>query len=305
MDRSLQHLPQRSETDEKAGPLSGALRLLPFFSFALKRWGYYLLLLLLAVPFLLPLLWMVVTAFKPAGQIYGDALSWLPNPPTTENFSEAWSLLDFPAFMRNSLLVTGLSMLGTLFSSSLVGYAFATLPARHKNLLFTILLATVMIPSSVTLIPLFVLFSKLDWVNTYLPLIVPHFFANAFYVFLFRQFYRSLSPHLFESAEIDGCNPWQAYWWIALPLSRPALATVAVFSFIGSWNDFLGPLIYLSSTSKFTLSLGLSLFHGLFYTQLQYLMPMSLVALLPVLLLFVVAQRYVVQGIVTTGEKEG
>ncbi len=265
---------------------------------------YYLLLLLLALPFSLPLVWMVVTAFKPAAQIYGDALSWLPDPPTVENFETAWSLLDFPAFIRNSLLVTGLSMVGTLLSSSLVGYAFATLPARHKPLLFTILLATVMVPPTVTLIPLFILFSRLGWINTYLPLIVPHFFANAFYVFLFRQFYRSLSPHLFESAEIDGCNPLQAYRWIAVPLSRPVLATVAVFSFIASWNDFMGPLIYLSSTSKFTLSLGLSLFHGLFYTQLQYLMPMSLIALLPVLLLFVVAQRYFVQGIVTTGLKE-
>jgi multiple sugar transport system permease protein len=160
-----------------------------------------------------------------------------------------------------------------------------------------------MVPASVTLIPVFVLFSKLGWVNTYLPLIVPHFFANAFYVFLFRQFFRSLPWELFESAELDGCNPLMAYWKIALPLSRPALATVAVFAFIATWNDFMGPLVYLSTTDRFTLSLGLSLFHGLFYTQLQYLMPMSLVALLPVLLLFFIAQRYFVQGIVTTGLK--
>lgn len=274
---------------------------------SVSRWQvalYYALLFLLALPFLAPLLWMVSTSFMSAEQIYSNALQLLPQPLTLDNFRRAWSLLDFPRFIRNSLLVTAFSMLGTLLSSSLVGYSFATLPGRGKNLLFALLLATVMVPPTVTLIPMFILFSQLGWVNTYLPLIVPHFFANAFYVFLFRQFYRSLPPHLFESAEIDGCNPLQAYWWIAWPLSRPILVTVAVFSFIASWNDFLEPLIYLSSTDKFTLSVGLSLFHGLFYTQLEYLMPMSLVALLPVLLLFFVAQRYLVQGIVTT-ESQG
>lgn len=264
----------------------------------------YLLLVLLAVPFLLPFVWMVLTALKPAAQIYTDTLSWRPNPPTLRNFTDAWSMLDFPLFIRNSLWITCLSIVGTLLSSSLVGYAFATLPAKHKSLLFAILLATVMVPPSVTLIPLFILFSKIGWVNTFLPLIVPHFFANPFYVFLFCQFYRSMPPTLFESAEIDGCNPLQTYVLIALPLSRPALATVVVFAFIVSWNDFMAPLIYLSSTSKFTLSLGLFLFQGLFFTQLEYLMPMSLVALLPVLLIYIIAQRYYVHGIVTTGLKE-
>ena len=262
---------------------------------------YYLALAALAVPFLLPLLWMASTAFKPADMIYASPPQWIPEPLTLENFQEAWKLLDFPRFIANSLLVTGLTMLGTMASSSLVGYAFATLPGRGKNILFGILLATIMVPASVTLIPVFILFSKLGWVNSYLPLVLPHFFANAFYVFLFRQFFQSLPPELFESAELDGCNPLTAYWHIALPLSRPALAVVGVFAFIGAWNDFLGPLIYLSTNDKFTLSLGLSLFQGLYYTQLQYLMPMSLVALLPVLVIYFAAQRYFVQGIVTTG----
>ena len=262
---------------------------------------YYLALAVLAIPFLLPLLWMASTALKPAGLIYANPPRWIPDPLTLENFQEAWKLLDFPRFIANSLLVTGLTMLGTMASSSLVGYAFATLPGRGKNILFGILLATIMVPASVTLIPVFILFSKLGWVNSYLPLVVPHFFANAFYVFLFRQFFQSLPPELFESAELDGCNPLTAYWYIALPLSRPALAVVGVFAFIGAWNDFLGPLIYLSTNDKFTLSLGLSLFQGLYYTQLQYLMPMSLVALLPVLVIYFAAQRYFVQGIVTTG----
>lgn len=264
---------------------------------------YYLALMVLALPFLLPFLWMVSTAFKPSEMVYISPPQWIPQPATLENFREAWGLLDFPRFIRNSFWVTGLTVLGTLLSSSLVGFAFATLPARGRQFLFNLLLATVMIPVSVTLIPLFVLFSKLGWVNTYLPLIVPHFFANAFYVFLFRQFFRTLPPELFESAELDGCNPFMAYWRIAIPLSRPALIAVAVFSFVGAWNDFLVPLVYLSTNSRFTLALGLSLFQGTYYTQLHYLMPMSLVALLPVLLLFAVAQRYLVQGIVTTGFK--
>ena len=270
---------------------------------AASKGASYVILSLVAIPFLLPFLWMVSTALKPASMVYASPPQWIPQPLTLENFRQAWVLLDFPRFFWNSLWVTALTMLGTILSSSLVGYAFATLPARGRGLLFKLLLATIMIPASVTLIPLFVLFSRLGWVNTYLPLIVPHFFANAFYVFLFRQFFRSLPVELFESAELDGCNPLMAYWRIALPLSRPALATVAVFSFVGAWNDFLGPLVYLNTNDKFTLSLGLSLFQGIYYTQLHYLMPMSLVALLPVLILYFFAQRYFVQGIVTTGFK--
>jgi ABC-type glycerol-3-phosphate transport system permease component len=251
----------------------------------------------------MPLLWMLSTAFKPARMVYVSPPQWLPNPVTLENFQRAWGLLDFAGFVRNSLLITGLSLVGTLASSSLVGYAFATLPARGKRLLFNLLLATIMVPTSVTLIPTFILFSKLGWVNTYRPLIVPHFFANALYVFLVRQFFRGLPRELFECAELDGCNPLLAFWKIALPLSRPVLATVSIFAFINAWNDFLGPLVYLSTNEKFTLSLGLSLFQGLYYTQLHYLMPMSLLALLPVMLLFFLTQRYLVQGIVTTGLK--
>ncbi len=264
---------------------------------------YYTLLISLAIPFLLPILWLVSTAFKPAEMVYLSPPQWIPNPVTIENLTTAWGLLDFPRFFRNTLWVAGLTVLGTALSSSLVGFAFATLPGRGKGFLFNLMLATIMIPTAVTLIPLFMLFSRLGWVNTYLPLIVPHFFANAFYVFLFRQFFRGLPAELFESAELDGCNPFMTYYRIALPLSRPALATVSVFACIGAWNDFLGPLVYLSTNDRFTLSLGLSLFQGTHYTQLHYLMPMSLVALLPVLLLFLLAQRYFVQGIVTTGFK--
>lgn len=269
----------------------------------LRYIGYYALLIALVTPFVLPLLWMVTTSIKPTAQIYSSTPIWIPNLISLENFRIAWDLIDLPRYLANSVLISGLALLGNLASSSLVGYAFATLSARGKNLIFNIMLGTMMIPASVTLIPTFILFSELGWVDTFLPLIVPQYFANVFYVFLFRQFFRSLPPALFESAELDGCHPLATYWYIALPLARPALATVAVFSLVNSWNDFLGPLVYLNSPAKYTVSLGLAQFQGFYYTQLEYLMPMSLVALLPLVIIFLVAQRYFVQGIVTTGLK--
>jgi len=217
---------------------------------------------------------------------------------------EAWRLLDFPLFLRNSLLVTGLTMLGSLSSSSLVGYAFALLPGRGKGTLFSLLLATTMVPASVTLIPVFILFSTLGWVDTYLPLIVPACCGSPFLVLIFRQFFRALPAELFECAELDGCSPLAAYWHVALPLSRPALAMAAVFSFAGAWNDFLGPLIYLNTSDRFTLSLGLAFFQGLHYSQLHYLLPLCLVALLPVVALFLLAQRYVMNGILAMGVRD-
>lgn len=265
---------------------------------------YVLVLGAAIIPFLLPLLWMVSTAFKPASQVYASPPQWLPRPITLENLARAWGMLDFPRYVRNSLLVTVLTMLGTLASSSVVGFAFATLPARGRGKLFSVLLVTVMVPASATLIPTYILYSTLGWVDTYLPLVAPHLLGNAFYIFLFRQFFRSLPTELYDSAELDGCSPLMAYWHIALPLARPALATVAVFAFVGAWNDFLGPLIYLNSLDKYTLTLGLSLFQGMYYTQLHLLMPMSLVALLPVVALFAFAQRHLVRGIVATGIEE-
>lgn len=264
---------------------------------------HYLILVMLGLPFALPLLWMVSTSFQPAQLLYSSAPQWIPHSVTAENFTTALGLVDFPQYIINTLVITLLAVAGTVFSSSLVGYAFAVLPARGKQLLFGLVLAGIMLPPTASLVPLFIGFSQLGWIDTYLPLVVPHFFANAFYVFLFRQYYRSLPVELFESAEIDGSHPFSTYWRIALPLSRPALAAVAVFAFISSWNDFLGPLVYINTKSKFTVSLGLAMFQGTYYTQLQYLMPLSLIAVLPLILIFLIAQRYLIQSIHMTGIK--
>jgi ABC-type glycerol-3-phosphate transport system permease component len=247
---------------------------------------------LLAIPFLLPLLWMTATALRPAADLFAAPFRLLPSRLTWDNFSQAWGLLDFRRFIGNTLFVAGMTALASSLSSSIVGYAFALLPARGKDLLFLLMMGTIIVPPTVLLMPQFVLFSRLGWTDSFLPLIVPAFFANAFYVFLFRQFFRTLPSELFESAEIDGCNPLRAYWQIALPLSRPALAAVALFAFIGAWNDFLGPLVYLNSLDRFTLSLGLAMFQGQYPADIQYLMPMSLVAVLPVAAIFLLLQHY-------------
>ena len=257
--------------------------------------------LAVVLPFAVPLLWLLVSAFRPAAELYQAPPTWPPERLTLANFEGAWRLLDFERFLLNSALVAGLTVVGTVLSSSLVGYAFAVLRARGQGVLFALVLATVMLPSAVTLLPTFLLFSALGWVGTYLPLVVPHFFANGFYVFLFRQFFKGLPRELFDAAELDGCTPWAAYRYVAMPLAKPAIATVAVFAAIGSYNEFLEPLVYLTRESTFTMSLGLSFFQGLYGTQLHYLLPMSLVGLAPVAVAFFAAQRVIQRGIVTTG----
>jgi multiple sugar transport system permease protein len=262
----------------------------------------------LSVVFLLPFYWMVSTAFKQPALIYKDPPVWIPPVLTLDNFRLGLQLL-LPSFQKlfaNSTIITLLTIAGTLLSSSLVGFAFATLPARGKPVLFALLLSTLMIPYSVTLLPQFIIFSRLGWNNTWLPLIVPYFFTSPFYVFMFRQFFASIPRDLFDCAELDGCSPLGLYWHIVLPLSRAVFATATIFSFLASWNDLLNPLIYLSDMRKFTLTLGLANFQGSAITpqvQLQYLMPMALLALIPVLIIFFFVQRYFVQGIVTTGMK--
>jgi ABC-type glycerol-3-phosphate transport system permease component len=265
----------------------------------------YLALALLSALFLIPFAWMLSTAFKDSGLIYKSPPIWIPPEITWENFARGLELM-LPGFGRlfsNTTIITVLAMTGALFSSSLVGFAFALFKARGKGLLFTLMLATLMIPVQVTLLPQFVFFNALGWRDTWLPLIVPHFFAAPFYVFMFRQFFSSIPSELFDSAELDGCSPLGLYWRIAVPLARPAFATAAIFAFLASWNDLMGPLVYLNDLNKFTLTLGLTNFQATNYTLLQYLMPMAILALLPVLVIFFLAQKYFVQGIVTTGMK--
>ena len=256
---------------------------------------------IVAIPFALPFAWLVANVLKAPGQFYAAPPTLLPAPPSLENVMGVFGLVDVPRLFLNTTMVSAATAVATVFSSALVGYAFATLPSRGAGVLFAILVATIMIPPAALIVPQFVLFSRLGWVDTYLPLVVPALFGNAFFVFLFRQWFRALPAHLFESAELDGANPLQAFRHVALPLARPALAAVAVFAFVGAWNDFLGPVVYLRSPDSFTLSLGLASFQGLYMNQVHHSVTLAALALVPPVVVFVLAQRVLVRGVAAAG----
>ncbi|MCX7847083.1 MAG: carbohydrate ABC transporter permease [bacterium] len=220
------------------------------------------------------------------------------------NFAAAVAAIPFGRYTLNTLILCFLTVLGTTLSNSLVAYGFARIEWPGRDLYFAVTLATMMVPFPVTMISLYALFKWLGWVGTWLPLWVPTFFGSAFNIFLLRQFYLSIPKDLTEAARIDGCSEFQIYWRIILPLSRPALAVVALFQFMGTWNDFLGPLLYLNDQNKFTLSLGLQFFQSQSGgTEWHLLMAASTLMLLPILVLFFFTQKTFIQGIVTTGLK--
>ena len=250
-----------------------------------------LALLLLMLLFLMPFLWMLSAALKTEAQVYSFPPRWLPAPISLENFVTALELIDMPHLVRNSSAIAFATALGATLSGAMIGYAFALLPARGKSVLMFGLISTIAIPPTITLIPQFILLSRLGWVDTYLPLILPPIFGNVVYILLFRQFFRTLPVEVFESAELDGCSPLLSFFHIALPMARPLLTVVGIFAFIGAWNEFIPPLVYLNTPEKFTVSLGLSFFESANYNQLHLMMPLSLVAILPVVLLYFTSQR--------------
>jgi len=210
-------------------------------------------------------------------------------------------VLPFNTFLINSLIVTSANVVGNLISCSIVAFGFARLRARASNVLFIMVLGTLMIPREVTIVPTFILFSQLKLVNTLWPLILPAWFGYPFFIFLLRQFFMTIPRDLDDAARIDGASTWRIFISIILPLSRPALATVAIFAFIGNWNNLLDPLIYLRSQERYTLALGLNLFRGQNFTAFNQLMAVSILTLLPVLVIFFVAQKYFVRGVALTG----
>jgi multiple sugar transport system permease protein len=254
---------------------------------------------------MIPFFWMLSTALKTASDVFLYPPKWLPIPPQFQNFPEALSLFPFHIYARNTFFIVAMVMLGNILSCSFSAYGFARLRAPGRDFIFMILLATLMLPSVVTLVPTYLLFNRLGWINSFLPLIVPAFFGNAFFIFLLRQFYMTIPRELEEAAFIDGANNYRIWWNIILPLSQPVLATVAVFTFIGTYNDFFGPLIYLTDDSKRTIAVALSFFQGSprVGPQRHLLMAAVTASIVPPLLLFIVAQRFFVRGIVMTGIK--
>jgi ABC-type glycerol-3-phosphate transport system permease component len=261
----------------------------------------YALLIGLTVVFILPFMWMVSTSLKQQQDVFTYPPSFFPTSFEWQNYIKGWNILPFSTFLRNSLIVTFANVIGNLISCSLVAFGFARLRGRGKDFLFLLLLATIMIPREVTIVPRFLLFKEVGLVNTLWPLILPAWFGYPFFIFLLRQFFMSIPHDLDEAARIDGASTFGIFWKIILPLSKPALATVAIFAFIGNWSNLLDPLIYLRSTDLYTLALGLNLFRGLNFTQFNLLMAVSIITLVPVLVIFFLSQRLFVQGVNLTG----
>jgi ABC-type glycerol-3-phosphate transport system permease component len=253
---------------------------------------------------LVPFFWMVSTSVKSDGEVFLVPIRWIPRRLQLQNYALATTVIPFWQYAINSVHVTVLVVLGAVGSSSLVAYAFARLRARLRSFLFIVLLSRLMLPSEVTLVSTYLIFKNLGWVDTYNPLIVPAYFGNAFYIFMLRQFYLTLPVELDDAAKIDGCGYFGIYARIIVPLSKPALATVAIFSFFESWNAFQGPLIYLNTMEKYTLPVGLTFFHDQYMgTPWNQMMAASLLAMIPCLVVFFVAQRTFIQGAVLTGIK--
>lgn len=252
----------------------------------------------------IPLFWTISTSLKSPGEVFIFPPKWIPERLLWSNYVEAVTAIPFFTYLYNTVFITTLSIIGKVISITLVAFAFARLQWWGRNTMFLLMLSTMMLPPHVTLIPQFILFKELGWINTYLPLIVPAFFGGPWLTFLVRQFFMTLPRELDDAARIDGCSSWGVYWRIIMPLARPAVLIVVIFVFNGVWNEFLLPLIYLQSQEKFTLALGLRMFQGEMSTSWHLLMAASLLTMLPVLILFFAAQKYFMQGIVFTGVKQ-
>lgn len=268
----------------------------------------YALMLLLSIIFMFPFYWTVVSSLKTPQELAVFPPTWLPETAQWENYGTVFTRVPFLRWAWNSVFVVVLSTAGTVISASLVAYSFARFRYRGRDAMFLLTLGTMMLPAQVTLIPQYVLFHWLGFVNTLYPLWLPHWFGGgAFAIFLLRQFIMSLPRELDEAARIDGASYWRIFWQILLPLCKPVVATIAVISFIASWNDFLGPLIYLQLPELFTLAVGLNYFRTIPETSSEptrhLLMASSVMIILPVITLFFATQRYFVQGIVLSGIK--
>lgn len=266
----------------------------------------YAVLIALSAVFVMPFAWMLSTSLTPAKEVLKIDRPLIPSTLAWGNYREALvgAGLPFVTFLKNTLTIAILCVIGQTLSASLVAFAFARLNFPYRNALFVLVLSTMMLPPQVTMIPQFIMFSYLGWIDTLRPLIVPAFFGGgAFFIFLLRQFFMTIPKELEEAARLDGCSTFGVYRHVVMPLSKPALTTVALFSFIGHWNDFLGPLIYTQSMEKKTLAVGLAAFKGLHGTEFHLLMAASVAVLLPIIVIFFLAQRYFVEGVATSGVK--
>ena len=268
----------------------------------------YAILIVGSIVMLVPLAWMLLTSLKSFEEVIASPPVWWPKELRWSNYGEALTTFDFSRYLFNSLFICVMTIVGTLVSCSLAAYAFACLRARGRDVIFALLLSSMMLPAQVTIIPLFKLFASIGWINTFWPLILPSWLAtNAFAIFLLRQFFLAVPRDYVEAARIDGASEVRILWSIFIPLSKPVLLTVAVFSFIGSWNDLWGPLIYLHDDALFTMPIGLLNFVGTTGraegSPWQLVMAVSTVMMVPIAILFFLAQKRFIEGIAASGVK--
>jgi multiple sugar transport system permease protein len=267
-------------------------------------WLTYGILIVVALVMLFPFAWLVSSSLKSELGVFSYPPEWIPNPPMWQNYVEAMTFRPFHLYLRNSLAIAFLNIIAVVVSSSLCAYGFARIRFWGRDFWFAVVIATILLPNIVTLVPQFIIFTRLGWVNSILPLTVPLFFGGgAFNIFLLRQFFRTIPEELADAARIDGCSEFGIYWRIMLPLSKPALITVAIFTFLASWNDLLGPLVYLRDPDTYTVAVGLAQFRGAMVTRWDLQMAAAAAMILPVVILFFFSQRYFIKGIVMTGLK--
>jgi multiple sugar transport system permease protein len=266
----------------------------------IKRLGARAILIIVAAAFVLPLYWMVVTALKTSQELTAFPPTLFPSSLQWDNFIDTVNFIPFGRYFLNTLIITALSVVGAVFSSLVVAYGFSHIEWPGRDFLFYVVVATIFIPFPVTIVPLFVLFAKLGWIDTYLPLIVPMWFGAAFpgplYIFLLRQYLKQIPLELTDAARVDGAREWQVLLHVVLPLARPALAVVAIFATVYTWNDFLGPLIYLQDESRYTLAIGLQFYRSQYDVEFNLLMGAATLVILPLVVLFLVFQRQFIEG---------
>lgn len=274
----------------RAGAIIGRILLYAFLLFG----GLFML---------APFIWMLSSSLKAQGAIFAYPPTLIPQEPLWENFQEIFEVVPFGRYFTNSMLIAGLSVIGQLLSCSMAAFAWARIPFFGRNALFMALMAALIIPPQVTLVPLFIMMNDIGWVDTYYPLILPFWLGGAFGTFLLRQFFLSIPRDLDDAARIDGASAWRIFWTIYLPLCKPALATVAIFTFLLQWNELLRPLIFISSPEKLPLTVGLASLRSQYSTSWNLLMAGALISLIPVMVLFIFAQRYFVRGVTSSGLK--
>jgi multiple sugar transport system permease protein len=270
----------------------------------IKRIVSYILLTLIGLLMIGPFVWMISTSLKEPGDIFNYPPQIIPDPITLQNYKTIFDKIPFLTFTFNSIKISVLCTLGQLISCSLAGYAFARMKFKGKTVIYYIVLATMMIPSQVTMVPIFIIMKYLGWIDSHLALIVPAFFGGAFGTFLLRQFFSTIPKDFEDAARIDGCGRFRIFLKIFLPQAKPALATLAVFTFMAYWNDLMGPVIYLSSMEKMTLTVGLATIQGVNFLRFDLMMAGAFLSLIPILILFLASQRVFIRSIVMSGIKE-